>query len=130
MTNSEQEVLQRIFVRLQDYLLRERGFLQQGLNRTTLAVSIRTNEKYLTKAVRVFSGGKSIGEYLDSLRMEYACSMLKLHPEYTVDAIAMECGMASRSAFYRTFRKHLRCSPGEYRDRMDGFPDNETFSSQ
>ena len=129
MGGSEPDHLSLIYDRLCTYLSADRFFTRPGLNRTNLASAIRTNEKYLAKAIRKFAGGKSLGEFIDCLRLEYACELLKTHPEYTVEAISRECGMTSKSSFYRLFRKYLGCSPGEYMKETGGIPGNGTLFS-
>lgn len=126
---SEQDNLQLIFSRLERYLLEGNAFARSGLNRKSLAAALKTNEKYLVKAVRMYAGGKSLGDYIDSLRLEHACFLLRKYPEYRIEAVAAECGIASRASFYRLFRRYYGCCPGEYREKISGFPKNETHSS-
>lgn len=38
----------------------------------------------------------------------------------TLDAVGKKCGFASRSAFYKTFKAEVGCSPGEYVEKMSG----------
>lgn len=124
------ENLYQIYIRLREYLLKDHAFIGAGLNRTNLAISVKTNEKYLEKAVRLYSPEKSLGSFIDALRMEYACFLLNKYPGYTIEAIAAECGIASRSSFYRIFRKHYGCTPCEYRERFSSFPESETQDSR
>ena len=126
---SEQENLQLIFNRLERYLKEGNAFAGAGLNRTSLAIAIKTNEKYLVKAVRLYTG-KSLGDYIDSLRLKYACSLFNTHPEYTVEAVAAECGIPSRVSLYRLFMKYCDCSPSKYREKNLAVPYNETDGSQ
>lgn len=114
MVKVENGNLERIFHRLTEYLLNNESFTHTGLNRGRLASLLRTNEKYLCKAVRIF-GGISLGNLLEDIRVEYACMLLIKHPGYTVDAIAEESGLGSRSTFYRVFKKHKECSPDQFR---------------
>ena len=107
--------LSLIFERLLRYLAEEGGFLRRDLNRTTLAAQLGTNEKHLARAVRLFSGGETLGQCINHRRMDYACRLMAEHPEYTIDAIIAECGATSRSAFYRMFLRYVGCTPTEYR---------------
>lgn len=124
MTGFTYDNLDRVFERLRDYLLRDNTFVSQGLNRTHLAKTLRVNEKYLTRAVRKYTR-KSLGGYIEELRIAYACRLLVTHPDYTIDAVASESGIGSRSTFFRLFRKHFRCSPDDYRKKYALFPVNE-----
>lgn len=106
-----------LFKRMNEYLLDKHRFTHPNLTRVTLANAIQTNEKYLVQAVRVFSGGLTLGQFLEQLRMEYAKKILKEKTYLTVDEVAIACGVKSRSAFYRLFRKHYGCSPCEYQQK-------------
>ena len=48
--------------------------------------------------------------------MEHAISLMKKHPEYTLMAIAEECGINNASTFIRVFRNTYGMTPKEYRD--------------
>lgn len=104
-----------IFDRLLRYLADEKVFRRRDLNRKTLAALLGTNEKLLVRAVHLFTGGCTLGQYINRRRMDYACRLMAAHPEYTVDAIVAECGATSRSAFYRLFLRYVGCTPSEYR---------------
>ena len=62
--------------------------------------------------------GTSFRTYINNLRIDEAVSLFKTHPEYTVEAIARECGMASAQTFYRVFSDTLGMSPAEYRAHL------------
>ncbi len=114
MTIKEQRNLEEIYSRLKTQLRKDTTFVQPGLNRSRLARMLGTNEKYLIKALRYYED-KSPNEYIIALRMEYALHLLQKYPEYTIDAIALECGVRSRSTFFRVFRKHYGCTPDKIR---------------
>lgn len=106
-----------LFKRMNAYLLDKHRFTHENMTRVTLANAIETNEKYLVKAVRVFSGGLTLGQFIEQLRMEYAKQLLKEKAYLNVDEVAVACGVKSRSTFYRLFRKHYGCSPCEYQQK-------------
>jgi AraC-like DNA-binding protein len=56
----------------------------------------------------------SFGNYLTFLRITKAREMLT-DTSLSVSEISFLCGFGSISQFNRAFRKHLNCSPGEYR---------------
>lgn len=59
--------------------------------------------------------GVSFIKYLSILRVEYAAENIRRYPNYTIEAIAMESGIASRASFYRLFSDYFGISPTEYR---------------
>lgn len=114
-----------LYERLKKHLQKDETFTKSGLNRSRLATMLHTNEKYLTKAVRLY-GGQSLKELIISMRIDYARRLLVEYPNYTVDAIAVECGMASRSTFYRVFREYCGCSPNDYRKHVETAEEQES----
>ena len=78
-----------------------------------LAERFYINKFYLT---RVFKEefGQSISNYLAQLRITQAKRMLRFTDE-SVEAIALECGLADANYFARLFKKVEGIAPGEYR---------------
>lgn len=48
---------------------------------------------------------------------------MQLHPDYTIEAISQECGMASVQTFYRVFGEQTGMSPSEYRINLQSEAD-------
>ncbi|WP_163174722.1 helix-turn-helix domain-containing protein [Bacteroides sp. 51] len=94
------------------------------LNRCKLAKLLHTNEKYLRDCIHLYKQGATVNEYLNNLRLEYACQLL-LHPtdDYTIESIAVASGFNSRSVFHTLFRQHYGHTPDEYR-RQNRQPDD------
>jgi len=61
---------------------------------------------------RVF--GETIDEYEQSLRLDYVKGLL-LNTKHSLEHIAHETGYADHSSLSKFFRRHVGCSPGEYR---------------
>lgn len=47
-------------------------------------------------------------------RIKMACKLITEHPNYSVNAIADECGFASKTSFYRWFIAEMGCTPMEF----------------
>ena len=58
--------------------------------------------------------GTSWLEYVQRLRMDYACRLL-LETSRTVESIAFECGYDAISSFYRVFKRHTGLTPAAWR---------------
>ena len=65
---------------------------------------------------RVFSGTfhKNFNQYLNEIRLEYACSLL-LYTNQTITDIYMNAGFESQRTFNRVFLEEYRMSPRDYR---------------
>lgn len=61
--------------------------------------------------------GQTWADYVTSLRVEYACKLLR-ETTRSVVAIAFECGYEDLSSFYRSFKRHTGRSPGQWRERQ------------
>lgn len=66
---------------------------------------------------RVFSGTfhKNFNQYLNEVRLEYACSLL-LYTNQTITDVFMNAGFESQRTFNRVFLEKFRMSPREYRN--------------
>ncbi|MEU6051742.1 AraC family transcriptional regulator [Streptomyces xanthochromogenes] len=70
--------------------------------------------------VRQFSTatGKTPVQYLTELRVETACHLLTTSGEL-ISQVGTRCGFPNAGNFARVFRKHLGCSPLQYRQRSE-----------
>jgi AraC family L-rhamnose operon regulatory protein RhaS len=64
--------------------------------------------------------GRTPLEYLTSARIEEATRRLLERPEASVTRIASELGFSSSQYFSTVFRRHVGCTPGEWRRREQG----------
>ncbi len=106
---------QKILVnQLQEYLLKNNRFAQTDFDRDDLVAALGTNKTYLFEAVKLVTG-KSLQEYVNHLRLEEARHLIDLHPELTIEAIALDSGFNTTRTFYRLFRELYKISPADYR---------------
>ena len=61
----------------------------------------------------------NVSGYINSKRMIYAISLMKEHPEYTMNAIAEACGIKSPATFIRNFKNAFGMTPSDYRKDLD-----------
>ena len=59
--------------------------------------------------------GMTPTQYVDKLRIQYACNLLK-HMEYSIQDICMECGYNNLGYFYRRFVQETGMPPGQYKE--------------
>ena len=55
--------------------------------------------------------------WITHLRIEEAKHLLTVHPEYSNDAVAHECGFSTRSYFQKVFREQTGMTPLEYQNK-------------
>lgn len=80
----------------------------------TVAEHFEITEKRVYETVRK-AVDMSFNEYLLSIRMKYAGSLLCSTQDSIAD-IAQQCGYQSSSTFYRVFNKYYGMPPGRFRD--------------
>ncbi len=95
-------------------LLSRKLFCDSNFDRETLMADCNLNRRLVTKYFETVMG-KSYPKFLAATRVEYAADQIRKYPNYTIEAIAAECGIASRATFYRLFSEHFGISPTDYR---------------
>ena len=86
------------------------------LSRLDLANRLEISEGHLSKTINQ-EIQKSVSQFVNDYRIETAKTLLHTMAfnKYSVEAIGMEAGFKSKSAFYKSFRKSVGMSPGAYR---------------
>lgn len=86
------------------------------LSRLDLANRLGTSEGNLSKIINQ-EINKSVVQFVNDYRIETAKDLLHnpVFNKYSVEAIGMEAGFKSKSAFYKTFNTRLGMSPGAFR---------------
>jgi len=86
------------------------------LSRSDLATRLGTSEGYLSQIINQ-EINKSVIQFVNEYRIEAAKNLLldPIFNKYSVEAMGMEAGFKSKSAFYSTFNTSLKMSPGAYR---------------
>ncbi|KAA1247676.1 AraC family transcriptional regulator [Aquimarina sp. RZ0] len=86
------------------------------LSRLDLATQLGTSEGYLSQIINQ-ELNKSLIQFVNEYRIEAAKNLLcnPVFNKYSVEAIGMEAGFKSKSAFYSTFKTSFGISPGAFR---------------
>jgi AraC-like DNA-binding protein len=104
----------QLFRKLSELMQTEKPFTDPDLNRKKLADRLGTNEIYLADAIREATG-ETFTTYLSNLRLQYSLELMTEQPDLTFDAVAIDSGHGSYSAFLRLFTKKYGITPSEYR---------------
>ncbi|WP_299183429.1 AraC family transcriptional regulator [uncultured Aquimarina sp.] len=86
------------------------------LSRLDLANRLGTSEGYLSQIINQ-EINKSVIQFVNEYRIEAAKNLLQdpVFNKYSIEAIGMEAGFKSKSAFYKTFNSNSGMSPGAFR---------------
>lgn len=90
-----------------------RANFHKNLTLESLAKELGFSPNYLGQLFKSETGS-TFNEYLNNLRLKYACSLLSFS-ELTVKEIAFASGYNSVEYFLYQFKKNLRTTPSQYR---------------
>ena len=104
------------FDRICQLLHKDNLFLDPELSRDDI---IRMARVPKNKFAQIFkeNTGMSFTEYVNGKRMEYAASLLKDNPHFTIEAVAKEVGLSS-AQFYKLFQKRFGITPSVFRSNL------------
>ena len=111
----------KVFQRLEGVLTREKLYLNPDLTLGELAGSMRESRHRLSEVINSESGENFYG-YINEFRLKefFRAVDENRFPDYTILAVALECGFKSTSAFYSFFRKKTGKTPREYMKDVTG----------
>lgn len=109
------EIVNDILKKLEEFE-NNRDYLESGVIVQKLAEKFQTSPTYLSYVINEYKGA-SFNRYISELRINYITHKLNTDPKYlkyTMEALAEECGMASRSNFSNLFQEIIGVRPVEY----------------
>ncbi len=88
----------------------EQLYLQPNLKVTDLAERLHTNRTYISKVINE-KLNTTFADYINHQRIDYACRLMKQHPQMSTAEVARLSGFSSQSSFYRNFKLYTNHSP-------------------
>ena len=113
------ELIDRSVLAKNDIVYQAVSYLAANFRNPISLTSMATDLGYSPYTLsRVFSGTfhKNFNQYLNEIRLEYACSLL-LYTNQTITDIYMNAGFESQRTFNRVFLEEYHMSPREYRKK-------------
>ena len=93
----------------------EELFRTKGLTKADVAKALGTNVSYVSASINN-QAGKTFPEFVAEYRIDYACRLMKEHPEMVISEIGDEAGFASEQSFFRTFKAVKGLTPQEWKN--------------
>lgn len=94
----------------------EKQFLKKGLTERNVSVKLSTNSHYLSVYINE-NKGMNFNKYIAELRINHITNLLnnnRIYLQYTIEALANECGIASRQNFSNLFTEINGIRPTDY----------------
>ncbi|MBC2845105.1 helix-turn-helix domain-containing protein [Winogradskyella flava] len=111
-SSTSSKIITQLYALMED----EELYKNPLLSRLDLAARLETSEGYLSQIINQ-EINKSVIQFVNEYRIEAAKNLLQdpMFNKYSIEAIGMEAGFKSKSAFYDVFKTSLEMSPGAYR---------------
>ena len=103
----------RCFDKLQTHMQNEQRFLESALRSNDVASALNMSVRDISACLRR-AGYRSFPDYLNALRVDYACNLLRRNPKIKIRALSASAGFASESAFYSAFRERTGAAPKQW----------------
>ena len=98
------------------FIKQDKNYLDSNLSLEMAAKHLNINKSHLSRIINS-ELGKNFSDYVNELRIEEAKSYLA-NPEffnYTLEAIGLEAGFNSKTAFNNAFKKFTETTPSDYK---------------
>lgn len=105
-------------------LERTKMYRDMNLSLGKLAKKIDAPKHHLTQLLNIRMS-TSFNKYINGLRIEYACELLKEERKLSMEELAYECGFNSKVSFYRNFKNVTGVTPSEYRKTLKADPQHD-----
>ena len=112
MGNNDMDTV--LYRRLYDKLVRHQLFLDPNLLRDKLLEELNIPKNKFAQLFKKFAG-TSYAHFVNDLRLDHACTLLRQHSNHTIEAVAHDCGFSSTSTLYSLFYQKYGMTPNEYR---------------
>jgi AraC-like DNA-binding protein len=101
--------------KIETLMLQEKLFLEPELSLSDLAQKLKTNTSVLSAAINS-NFGKNFNDFINEYRVEEFKKQIKLpqNQNYTLLAVAFDCGFNSKATFNRAFKKFTGQSPSRF----------------
>ena len=109
-------VTDQYLVELHKLMSTEKLYRTATLSRSDVAELLGISPGYLSRKLAAHPAG-NFTKYVNGYRVEEVKIMLSdpTFDDYSLAAIGLEAGFNSKSAFYKTFKSIMRCTPSEYK---------------
>lgn len=110
------EVDELLYRRIIQFITANKLYLHSDLQRDDILNELHISKNKFSEVFRKY-GHTTFLRYVNQLRMEYALTLLRDYPGYTIEAVALESGINPKN-FYSAFSQKYGLTPTEYKRRV------------
>lgn len=111
--NKDDSADRQLFERIDNAIREKQLFLQADFTRDTLCQMLNINKTQCSSVIKAYANC-SFPTYVNRLRLNHAIELMKRYPQYSIEAIANDCGM-ERANFHRRFIEEFGITPSEFK---------------
>ncbi len=121
-TNDDPDKL--LFEQIDRLMREEKVYRDCNLNIDMIADKLKTNRKYISKAINQYSG-HNFFYFINQFRVEEATKLLT-QSDLLLKQISTKVGYSNVTSFYRAFNKEVGCAPSVYRSNFNSLGEEKT----
>lgn len=106
-----------LFEHIHQTIVEQQLFLDPDFSREKFIKIGLINKNKVARLLRQHAGSNLNG-YINRLRLEYACRLMREHPDAPIKAIAMNSGFKQIRTFFRVFFDRYGVTPTEYKAKL------------
>lgn len=114
--NKDDAESRELFARMDKVIRGHKLFLQPDFSRDVLCSMMDISKAQCSSVVKTCANC-SFPTYISRLRLHHSIELMKLHPQYSIEAIAHECCM-ERANFHRRFVEEFGITPSEFKKTL------------
>lgn len=111
--NPQDQAEHELFEYIDKTIREQQLYLQSDFSRDALCQMMNINKTQCSTLFKKYAQC-TFPSYLNRLRLNHAVVMMKEHPDYSMEAIANECGL-ERVTFHRRFVEQFGITPAEFK---------------
>lgn len=115
------EASDSLFERIEAFLQDGQLFRDARLRAPTVAEALGITNRELATCLRAH-GFRSFPDYVNARRVDYACELLRHHPDMKIRSLSIEAGFVSESSFYSSFGSRTGTTPKQWLAKNVGAP--------
>ena len=110
--------LWELFNDIMEKMITEKWYRNPEFSLNELTKEVRSNTKYVSSAIKLFSG-LNFNYFVNTFRVQEATErMLQDNFTITMEELMHQCGFQNRGTFYRAFNAKVGMTPKEFRKRV------------
>lgn len=107
--------MQLLMKRIEELVAGKQMYLEPELTLLQIATALNEKERNISQVINTLQH-RNLNDYLNSLRIEHACRLLKADKEKPVFEVMYESGFSTKGTFNLAFKKIVGKTPTQYRE--------------